>query len=108
MPAGWGVDYIKIDGAVDQDSIAAKRVLKRGNQQVFSKKEANGDAIVGLFNTGEKEEDVSIPASTSGIRESKSGYSLQDLWTGKTKKMGDTIGAVVPSHGVALFRVRPL
>ena len=39
--------------AVDQDSIAAKRVLNAGTRQVFAKKEANGDVIVGLFNTGE-------------------------------------------------------
>ncbi|HET9405692.1 MAG TPA: glycoside hydrolase family 27 protein, partial [Candidatus Sulfotelmatobacter sp.] len=37
--------------AVDQDSIAAKRVLNKGSQQVFAKREPNGDAIVGLFNT---------------------------------------------------------
>ena len=42
--------------AVDQDSIAAKRVVNTGNQQVFAKTEPNGDAIVGLFNTGEKAE----------------------------------------------------
>jgi hypothetical protein len=41
--------------AVDQDSIAAKRVVNNGSQQVFAKMERNGDAIVGLFNTGETE-----------------------------------------------------
>ena len=51
--------------AVDQDSIAAKRVLNTGNQQVFAKKEPNGDTIVGLFNTGlfntgAKAEEVSV------------------------------------------------
>ncbi|PYV48543.1 MAG: alpha-galactosidase [Acidobacteria bacterium] len=46
--------------AVDQDSIAAKRVLNTGSQQVFAKKEPNGEAIVGLFNTGAKSEEVSV------------------------------------------------
>ncbi|MFZ0816000.1 MAG: glycoside hydrolase family 27 protein, partial [Candidatus Sulfotelmatobacter sp.] len=93
--------------AVDQDAIAAKRVVNTGNQQVFAKKEPNGDTIVGLFNTGKKAEEVSVPASTVGLPENASGYSLDDLWTGETKK-SSTISAVVPSHGVVLYRVRGL
>lgn len=95
--------------AVDQDSIAAKRVLKAGNHQVFAKTEANGDAIVGLFNTGAKSEEISVPASTLGLSENKSGYSEDDLWTGETKKTNNnTISATVPSHGVVLYRVKGL
>ena len=94
--------------AVDQDSIAAKRVLKTGNRQVFAKREPNGDTIVGLFNTGGKAEEVSVPASTVGLPENESGYSLHDLWTGETKKTSSTISAVVPSHGVVLYCVRGL
>jgi hypothetical protein len=94
--------------AVDQDSIAAKRVLNISNQQAFAKRETNGDVIVGLFNTGEKPEEVSVPAFTAGLHENKSGYSLHDLWAGETKKTGNTISAVVPSHGVVLYRVRGL
>jgi hypothetical protein len=94
--------------SVDQDSIAAKLVVKTGNQQVFAKIEPNGDAIVGLFNTGDTVEEVSLAAATAGLAENKSGYSLHDLWTGKTKKTGGTISAVVPSHGVVLYRVKAL
>lgn len=94
--------------AVDQDSIAAKRVLNAGNQQVFAKKEPNGDVIVGLFNTGGKAEEVSVAASAVALAENKSGYSLRDLWTGETKKTTSTIGAIVPSHGVVLYRVSGL
>jgi hypothetical protein len=94
--------------AVDQDSIAAKRVLNTGNQQVFAKTEPNGDTIVGLFNTGGKTEEVSVPASTVGLPQSKGGYSLHELWTSETKKTGSAIRAVVPSHGVVLYRVRGL
>lgn len=92
--------------AVDQDSIAAKRVLSTGNRQVFAKREPNGDVIVGLFNTGGKAEEVSVPASTVNLPEDKSGYSLHELWTGETTKTSGTISAVVPSHGVVLYRVR--
>ncbi len=94
--------------AVDQDSIAAKRVLNAGNQQVFAKKEPNGDAIVGLFNIGGKVEEISVPASNVDLPENKNGYSLRDLWTGETKKTTRSITAVVPSHGVALYRVSGL
>lgn len=92
--------------AVDQDAIAAKRVVNDGNRQVFAKTEPNGDAIVGLFNTGEKAEKVSVQASAIGLPKNRRGYSIQDLWTGKVKKAGDTIHATVPSHGVVLYRVK--
>lgn len=95
--------------AVDQDAIAAKRVLKSGNKQVFAKTEPNGDVIVGLFNTGGKSEEISVPASAIGLSENKSGYSEDDLWTGETKKANNNaISAVVPSHGVVLYRVKGL
>ena len=93
---------------VDQDAIAAKRILKSGNQQVFAKTEKNGDTIVGLFNTGEKAEKVSVQASAAGLAANSNGYSLNDLWTGKTTKSGSTISATVPPHGVALYRVKAL
>jgi len=94
--------------AVDQDSIAAKRVVNKGDQQVFAKMEGNGDAIVGLFNTGETERKISIAASAVGLPENKSGYSTDNLWTGETKKTSGDIDAVVPSHGVVLYRVKAL
>jgi hypothetical protein len=90
--------------AVDQDSIAAKRVFNAASQQVFAKREPNGEAIVGLFNTGEKAEEVSVPASTV-LPENTTGYSLHDLWTGETKKTSGSISALVPSHGAVLYRI---
>ncbi|MEO7142896.1 MAG: glycoside hydrolase family 27 protein [Bryobacteraceae bacterium] len=92
--------------AVDQDAIAAKRVVNTGNQQVFAKMESNGDAIVGLFNTGAKAEKVSVQASAVGLPANERGYSLHNLWTDKMEKADGTIHAIVPSHGVVLYRVR--
>jgi hypothetical protein len=94
--------------AVDQDSIAAKRVVNTGTQQVFAKKNANGDVIVGLFNTGSEAQTVSIRASAAGLPENAGGYSLENLWTGKMGKTGGAIRATVPSHGVVLYRVKAL
>jgi hypothetical protein len=94
--------------AVDQDGIDAKRVVNNGNQQVFAKMEPNGDAIVGLFNTGEQAEKVSVQASAVGLPQKQGGYSLDNLWTGKKGKTGGVISATVPSHGVVLYRVKAL
>lgn len=94
--------------AVDQDSIAAKRVLNTADQQVFAKKEPNGDAIVGLFNTAAQAQTVSIEASALGLPQSQRGYSTRNLWTGKSEKQGSTVSAMVPSHGVILYRIRAL
>ena len=94
--------------AVDQDSIAAKRVVNTGNQQVFAKMEPNGDAIVGLFNTGGTAEKVSVQASAVGLPRNERGYSTHNLWTDAMEKTGGAISAVVPSHGVVLYRVREL
>ena len=70
--------------------------------------ETNGDAIVGLFNTGGVAEKVSVQASAVGLPENERGYSTRNLWTGEMKKTGGTITAIVPSHGVVLYRVRVL
>jgi hypothetical protein len=94
--------------AVDQDSIAARRVANTGNQQVFAKMEANGDVIVGLFNTGNTAEKVSVQASAVGLPRNEHGYSTHNLWTGAMEKTGSDLSAVVPSHGVVLYRVSAL
>ena len=120
-PLILGVDLTKLDQgdleeylkntavlAVDQDSIAAKRVINTGNQQVFAKMEPNGDAIIGLFNTGGTAQKVSVQASAVGLPGNEHGYSAHNLWTDTTEKTGSVISAVVPSHGVVLYRVRAL
>jgi len=92
--------------AVDQDGIAAKRLVNTSKRQVFAKMEPNGDAIVGLFNISDKTEKVSIKASDMGLPESEHSYSLHNLWTDNMKKTSGTISATVPSHGVVLYRIR--
>ncbi len=95
--------------AVDQDGIAAKRLVNTGSRQVFAKMEPNGDVIVGLFNIGAKAEKISIQVSTLGLPEDKKGYSQDNLWTNRMDKIdGTTVSATVPPHGVVLFRVQGL
>jgi Alpha galactosidase A/Alpha galactosidase C-terminal beta sandwich domain len=92
--------------AVDQDAIAAKRVVNTGTQQVFTKKERDGDVIVGLFNTGSKARMISVEPSAAGLPANQK-YLLNNLWTHGTAA-ATAIGATVPSHGVVLYRVRAL
>jgi len=92
--------------AVDQDGIAAKRLVKNGDRQVFAKIETNGDAVVGLFNTGQKPVQIAIQASTIGLPENENGYSVKDLWTDDTRNTDGTIRAMIPPHGVVLYRVK--
>jgi hypothetical protein len=94
--------------AVDQDGIAAKRYRRQNNFQVFAETRSNGDVIVGLFNTIGKEEKISIQARILGFPVTTDEFSQHNLWTGKTKKIGRVISATVPSHGVALFRIREI
>src|SRR5262249_50950823 len=74
--------------------------------QVFGKVERNGDAIVGLFNTGDAAMSVSTTASALGLR-SHGDYRLDDLWTHRVYGSRGGIGATVPPHGAVLYRVTP-
>jgi hypothetical protein len=89
--------------AVDQDAIAARRVVNGAATQVFTKTEPSGDVIVGLFNTGAKSRVLSVAPGKLGLAAGQQ-YRLANLWTGGTTVAG-RISATVPSHGVALFRV---
>jgi hypothetical protein len=93
--------------AVDQDAIDAKRISSTSTDQVFAKTEKNGDVIVGLFNTGSDPRAVSASAASLGLGGAPD-YSVQDLWTHKDTESAGTVAAVVPPHGVALYRVHAL
>src|SRR5206468_1090331 len=92
--------------AVDQDGIAASRVLNSGGRQVFSKKEPNGDVVVGLFNTSDSAQVVTATPALLGLP-AADAYLLFDLWTHLPQETASLATATVPAHGVALFRVRP-
>ncbi len=93
--------------AVDQDAIDAKRISSSSTSQVFAKTEANGDVVVGLFNTSTDGQVVSTTPAALGLPASDD-YALTDLWSHQTSETSTgTISATVPPHGVALLRVRP-
>jgi hypothetical protein len=70
--------------------------------------ETNGDAIVGLFNTGPQAHVVSITAAAVGLPGGHTGYLLNDLWSHQKTESAGVISATVPSHGVALYRITPI
>ncbi|WP_249416119.1 alpha-galactosidase [Streptomyces sp. TS71-3] len=91
--------------AVDQDGIDAKRISADADSQVFAKTEPNGDAVVGLFNTGSAPREVATTAAALGLPSARD-YALDDLWNHRETESAGRIAADVPPHGVALYRVR--
>jgi hypothetical protein len=114
-PLILGVDLTHLDSAdlgylkntailaVDQDSIAAKRVTNGSTTQVFAKKEKSGDVIVGLFNTGPTAQAVSVTPAALGLPAGEH-YTLDNLWTHQ-RGSASGVSATVASHGVVLYRV---
>lgn len=92
--------------AVDQDGVDARRIADGTDSQVFAKTERNGDAVVGLFNTGSAPREVATTAKALGLPGARD-YALTDLWGHGTTESAGRIAADVPSHGVVLFRVHP-
>jgi Alpha galactosidase A/NPCBM-associated, NEW3 domain of alpha-galactosidase/Alpha galactosidase C-terminal beta sandwich domain len=93
--------------AVDQDAIDASRISNTATSQIFSKKEPNGDVVVGLFNTSGIPQTISTSASALGLPPG-TDYAVKDLWTHQTTETTGAIAPNVPPHGVALYRVSPL
>ncbi len=92
--------------SVDQDAIDAHRIVNEPTTQVFTKKEPSGDAVVGLFNTGPGAEVISTKLKALGLPGGQE-YIVDDLWNHTRRETGGRIDEAVPSHGVALLRVRP-
>jgi hypothetical protein len=69
--------------AVNQDGVAARRIVNSGSNQVWSKREANGDYIVALFNT------ATSGSSTVSVNWTQVGFSgsanVTDLWSGANR-----------------------
>jgi hypothetical protein len=80
--------------AVNQDGIAAKRIVNSSPKQVWSKREASGDYIVALFNTGTSgNQTVSVNWSQVGF---SGAAAVTDLWSGQSG------GTVNGSYSVTL------
>jgi alpha-galactosidase len=91
--------------AVDQDGIAARRVINRGHEQVFVKRQPDGSWYIGVFNTDPTaHRTFRVPLAQLGIGGS---IKVADLWTGRSLGIvrGDYTVAVAPG-GVSLISAR--
>ena len=106
-PATWKILLNKELIAIDQDrlGVQAAPVVNQGGHVVLAKPLANGDKAVALYNETDVTAQISVPADTLELPPA-AGYSLRDVWTGATTQARDTISAVVPPHGTAIYRVR--
>jgi alpha-galactosidase len=95
--------------AVDQDPLGqpGRPVSSGGGLWVLTKRLTDGDRAVVLFNSTNTAATVSTSAAAVGLRRA-AGYSLINLWSGAVTETGGGIGAFVPAHGVAMFRVSPV
>ncbi|MCU7727101.1 alpha-galactosidase [Actinoplanes sp. KI2] len=80
--------------AVDQDGVAAKRIVNSGTKQVFAKREADGSYAVALFNT------ATSGSATVSVNWSQVGFAgsatVTDLWSGSSQ------GTVTGSYSATL------
>lgn len=92
--------------AVNQDPAGTQgyKIRDEGDHEVWVKSLESGDYAVALLNRGEKPAFIAIRAEEIGMPEA-SRYVVRDLWAHKEEVTGGRIGARVPSHGVAMFRV---
>ncbi len=91
---------------VDQDGYAAARIVDSGANQVWRKREDNGDFIVALFNT-----DTSA-SSTVSVTWSQVGFSgsaaVTDLWSGAdVGTISNSYSATLRPGETRLIRARP-
>jgi len=91
---------------VDQDEIAARRVVVLPGWQVFEKATSPGRVVVGMFNTGAAARRLDVPSKVLGLEGCEThGCSSTDLWTHEVGRVTGDVSAMVPAHGVALFAI---
>ena len=91
--------------AVDQDSLGVQGslVAQFGSAQVWVKPLWGGARAVALLNRGTGTVRISTTALAVGLPKA-ARYILQNLWTNQTTTTQSAISALVPGHGVVLYR----
>jgi alpha-galactosidase len=91
--------------AVDQDAIPGDQLINNGDEQVFDKREGNGQFVIGVFNEDSTTSHTwSVPLAQVGI---SGTASLTDLWSGASLGTVRTLNTTVPAGGVTLVRAAP-
>jgi alpha-galactosidase len=91
--------------AVDQDSLGLQGTLvaQSGSAQVWVKPLWGGARAVALLNRGTSPVRITTTALAVGLPKGPR-YLLQNLWSNQTTTTQSTISAIVPGHGVVLYR----
>ncbi len=92
--------------AIDQDPLGVQghRAWQLGPIQIWVKPLADGSKAVGIFNTGEPQEPVTVQLRDLGVGKSA---MVRDLWAGKDLgRLQNSFTATVPPHAVVLLRVK--
>jgi alpha-galactosidase len=92
--------------AVDQDplGIQGRPIGRHRLGQVWSKPLVGGARAVALLNRGTDATRITTTVAELGLRRGRS-YEVRNLWTGTVRSTSDAIGARVPGHSAALYRV---
>ena len=96
--------------AINQDAAGIQGTKRRddGDEEVWAKPLANGDVAVGLLNRGESISTITTTAEEVGLDTKRGpGYVVRDLWEKQEAFTTGDIAASVPSHAVAMLRIRP-
>jgi alpha-galactosidase len=92
--------------AVDQDPLGRQGypVLGAAGLWVLAKPLTDGQRAVVLFNQSNAPATISTSASRIDLP-SAAGYTLLNLWTGSMTRTAGAITALVPAHGVVMYRI---
>ena len=90
--------------AINQDAAGkqAIRVIKKDNYQVWVKELEDGSRAVGIFNVGEKYENIRVDWEELGLT---GKYSIRDCWRQKDLGTGSNYTGRIPPHGVSLLKI---
>ena len=91
--------------AIDQDALGkgARQVIKKDNYQIWAKELYKGGRAIGIFNTSEKYQTISLDANDELL---KGHVKAFDVWTQKTiVGSSNKFTFKIPPHGVKLIRL---
>ncbi len=99
--------------AIDQDKrcCPCRRVKTNAISDILVKPLENHEVAVCLFNKGLNATEMQVSLQSvanevfSGLPHTNA-YIFEELWDGVTGETADTVRALVPSHGVKVYRVR--
>lgn len=90
----------------DSDGVQGSKIRDDGDYEVWTKPLSNGDKALLFFNRSQQSKNMSINIDKLGLKKAPV-YIVRDLWEHSENAAAEVISALVPSHGVSMFRVHP-